>query len=217
MPSPLVVFAWMFGLWLISSGALGQEIPTGFKFERYAQLWERNPFTLANPSVQERQPSALDKLFLASWLRDSGKDVILVQNSETNEVQSVTGVPNQNNLRLIAIRPNLNPQLVDALVSNGKEQGTLKFRFDVQLFTGQPPVGAAGQGSNQVEMARGPGSTSPGSLPSSQSPGSSPNPRAAHSIYPGMTRVHHEGGSAPTPGLKQIPRKHFSRDSSATQ
>jgi hypothetical protein len=211
MSSRLVVFGCLFGLWTISSVALGQEIPTGFKFERYAQLWERNPFTLAKPPVQEAQVSAFDKLFLASWLRDSGKNVILVQNSETNEVQVVTNVPNQNDLRLVAIRPNLNPQLVEAMISNGKEQGTLKFRSGLQ--PSQPP---AEQALSQGEMARGQGVLANAQSPA-PSPAATPNTGAAHSLYPGMPRVHHEGGSAPNPGLKQISRKHLVRDPSAAQ
>jgi hypothetical protein len=214
MSARLTLFGSSVGLWLISFGAFGQEVPTGFKFERYAQLWERNPFTLAKPAVQETHPSAFDKLFLASWLRDSGKDVILIQNSQTNEVQSVTDVPNQNNLRLIAIHPNLDPQLVEALISDGKEEGTLKFRLDTQPSTSQPP----GQASNQVEAPRAPGSASPGTSQSlAASPAATPNPGAAHHIYPGVPRVYHEGGYPATPGPRPISRKHFVRDPSATQ
>src|SRR5271166_254509 len=29
----------------------GAEIPTGFKLERYARVWERNPFTLVTPTA----------------------------------------------------------------------------------------------------------------------------------------------------------------------
>jgi hypothetical protein len=205
--------------WSISLGALAQDIPSGYKVDRYARVWERNPFALAQSTTPERLPLAFEKLFLASWLSDGGKVVILVQNSETNEVQRITAVPNQNNLRLVELRANQNPQLVVGVISDGREQGTVKFRFDVQPFAGQTPLGAVG--SNQVERTREPGSTLPATVPSSQSQGSSPtvttNPGAAHSIYPGMPRVHHEGGPAPTPVLKQTHGKHFSPDSSAAQ
>lgn len=203
--------------WSISLGALAQDIPSGYKVDRYVRVWERNPFTLLQPTAPERLPLAFEKLFLASWLSDGGKEVILVQNSETNEVQRITAAPNQNNLRLVELRLNQNPQLVEGVISDGKEQGTVKFRFDVQPFTGQTPLGPVG--SNQVEVKRGPGSTLPATVPSSQSQGSSStvtaNPGAVHSIYPGMPRVHHEGGPAPTPGLRQTQGKHFSPDSSA--
>jgi hypothetical protein len=213
MPGRRTVFGCFFGLWSISCGAFGQEIPTGFKFERYAQLCERNPFTLAEPPVQKTQPSMFDRLFVASWLTDNGKNVVLVQNSETNELQTVTDVPNQHDLRLVAIHPNLNPQLVEVLISNGKEEGRLKFRGDDHLPAVQPP---AGQESSQGQTANG-----PRGAPSSQSHGLSPTatpiPGAAHSVYPGMPRIYHEGGSVPNPGPKQVPRKHPVRDPSAGQ
>lgn len=45
-------------------------------------------------------------------------------------------------LRLIELRSNPNPRLVEAVISNGKEQGVLKFQFEVQSPVGQsaPPV-----------------------------------------------------------------------------
>ena len=45
--------------WLLSSGALAQHIPAGFKVERYIPLWEHNPFTIAAPPATPplRQPA----------------------------------------------------------------------------------------------------------------------------------------------------------------
>ena len=59
-------------LWSISTGALAQDIPSGFKIDRYAQVWEHNPFTLMKPAAPERTPSAFEKLFLASWMKNGG-------------------------------------------------------------------------------------------------------------------------------------------------
>jgi hypothetical protein len=88
------------------------------------------------------QRSAFDNLFLTSWLKDGGKDVIFVQNSETNEAQRITVEANKGNLRLIALHLNPNPRFVEALLSDGKEQGLVKFRFDAQFPNTQttPPV-----------------------------------------------------------------------------
>jgi hypothetical protein len=115
----------------------GAEIPTGFKLERYARVWERNPFTLVTPTAPQVQRSAFDKLFLTSWLKDDHTEEIFIQNLETNEVQRIAVEPNKDNLRLIALHLNPNPQLVEALISNGKEQGAVKFRFDALLPAGQ--------------------------------------------------------------------------------
>jgi hypothetical protein len=139
------------------------EIPTGFGVERYASIWERNPFTLVAPVAPETHHSPFDKLFLTSWLKDGRRDVIFIQNPETNEVQKVTAEPTQGNLRLIALHLNPNPQFVEAVISDGKEQGTVKFRFDVQSPAGQtaPPVaripngGTAGQAPNPAQLTLG--------------------------------------------------------------
>jgi hypothetical protein len=137
------------------------EIPAGFKLERYARVWERNPFTLITPSAPQAQHSAFDKLFLTSWLKDGRTDVIFIQNLETNEVQKITSEANQDNLRLIALHLNPNPQFVEAVISDGKEQGPVKFRLDVQSSVAQsasPPAqvtnkGAVAQPSNPAQAA----------------------------------------------------------------
>jgi hypothetical protein len=115
----------------------GDGISTGFKVERYAQVWEHNPFYLVTPIRSQAQHSPFEKLFLTSWLSDEGKDDIFVQDSETNELQKITAEPNQNKLRLVELRSNPNPRLVEAIISDGRQQGALKFHFDVQSPVGQ--------------------------------------------------------------------------------
>jgi hypothetical protein len=112
--------------------ASAEETPAGFKPERYAQLWKRNPFTLVTPEAPRARPSPFDKLFLTSWLRVGATEVIFVQNSETNEAEKITTEPNQKNLRIVEFHMNPNPHLVEAIISDGKEQGIVKFKFDVQ-------------------------------------------------------------------------------------
>jgi hypothetical protein len=141
-----------------------EEIPTGFKLDRYAGLWARNPFTLVAPTVPQIKHSAFDKLFLTSWLKDSGKDAAFIQDSETNEVQKITAEPNKDNLRLIALHLSPSPQLVEALISDGKEIRPVKFRLEVQLPTVQavPPVaqvtdrGVTARMSNLAQAASAP-------------------------------------------------------------
>ena len=118
------------------------ELPIGFNVNRYQKVWERNPFTLVTPVIQQAQPTLFDKLVLVSWLKDGARDVVLIQNSETNEVQKVTKETNTNNLQLIEIRRNQNPQMVEAVLSNGVEQGSVKFKLDVSTGV-QPPPGQA--------------------------------------------------------------------------
>jgi hypothetical protein len=144
----------------VATSTLDSEIiPTGFSSERYASLWERNPFTLVTPSAPQEQPSPFDKLFLTSWLKDGRSDVVFIQNKETNEVEKVTAESNQNNRRLVALHLNPNAQFVEAVISDGKELGLVKFRFDSPSGLAASPVAqtanaaATGQKSNPGQAA----------------------------------------------------------------
>jgi hypothetical protein len=107
-------------------------LPTGFKADRYRNLWERNPFTLVTPAVQT-QPQAFSKLAVVSWLNDAGKDSLFVQDTDTNDVQRITDVPNEKGLRIVEVHATGGKdfQMIrdfEAVISNGSEQGTIKFK-----------------------------------------------------------------------------------------
>src|SRR5262249_45677218 len=93
------------------TGSEDANLPPGFKVERYAQIWQRNPFVLVTPTVVKEQESPFSKMFLTSWLKDGPQQVIYVQNSDTNDVQRINEQPNQNNLRLIEFHSNSDPKL----------------------------------------------------------------------------------------------------------
>jgi hypothetical protein len=182
----------------ISSLAIAQDIPTGPKLERYTQLWEHNPFAPEAVPTSAPQPSPLDGLFLSSWLREDGRDVIFVQNLQTAEVVKITTVPNQDKLRLIRMSLNQDPRLVEAVISDGNERRAIKFRLD-----GQALPGTANGGTGEPANARESGS-SPVTLPNAQNTqiqdakaNPAPKPGQPYRIYPGIPRVHHEGGPQP--------------------
>ena len=107
-------------------------LPTGFKADRYRNLWERNPFTLVTPVVQT-QPQAFNKLVVVSWLNDGGKDSLFVQDTDTNDIERITDAPNEKGLRIVEVHANGGKdfQMVrdfEAVISNGSEQGTVKFK-----------------------------------------------------------------------------------------
>ena len=99
--------------------------------------------TSATPTVPQATPAAAQtaqtalqteagvfgKLVLVSWLDDGGKDVIFVKNIETNDVQRMTSQPNIDNFRIVEIHPNADPKQFEAIISNGFEQGPVRFRF----------------------------------------------------------------------------------------
>jgi hypothetical protein len=124
------------------------DIPLGYRADRYQPIWERNPFTIVTPVTPRAQPSVFDKLVLLSWLNDGGADVVFVQNTETSEVQKITKEPNANSFRLVAIHKAANPKDADVVIANSTERGVVKFRLETvapppQTAGGQPAVPSA--------------------------------------------------------------------------
>jgi hypothetical protein len=150
------------GCWLlVGIGRSDDTLPKGFDVARYQQIWERNPFTLVTPTVAQGPASPFSKLILVNWLHYKGKDILFVQDTETNEVTKVTKEEgtNSDRLRLIEVVPNKNPSLILAKLTNGKEEGIVKFKFEQaqnnqvvnpnlgmqRPIPGQPQVGPNGQ------------------------------------------------------------------------
>jgi hypothetical protein len=80
-------------------------------------------------TTPQAHAGAFGDLVLVSWLEDAGKDVIYVQNTETNDVQKITSEPNLDNFRIVELHPNADPKLSEAVISNGSQQGPVRFRF----------------------------------------------------------------------------------------
>jgi len=119
-------------LGLAVAGYANDPLPTGFKAVRYQRLWERNPFTLVTPATPT-QPQAFNKLVVVSWLNEGGKDSLFVQDTDTNDVQKVTDVPNDKGIRIVEVhaKGGKDFQMIrdfEAVITNGSEQGTIKFR-----------------------------------------------------------------------------------------
>jgi hypothetical protein len=135
------VAAMAFVPWAIAN----DQVPAGFSPERYAHLWERNPFTLVTPASPQAAASVFDKLALVSWFQAGKNAVVFVQNTETNEVQKITTNPNAQGLRLLELHPNPNPQAVEVVIADNTQRGPVRFRLDVQNAGGTPGVpGMAG-------------------------------------------------------------------------
>jgi hypothetical protein len=155
----ILTFLSTIGSWVATAS---DEVPAGYKADRYQPVWERNPFTIVTPVLAQAQPKAFDKLVLVSWLNDGVKDVVFVQNTETNEVQKITTDPNSNSLRLIAIHKAADPKNAEVVLSNGTEQGSVKFRLEPVVAAAQgqggqqPGIPAAG-GQNPIPGAPTPG------------------------------------------------------------
>src|SRR5262245_40559040 len=81
------------------------------------------------PTTLQPEPGVFVSLVLVSWLDAGGKDVIFVKNIETNDVQRITSQPNIDNFRIVEIHPNADPKRFEAIISNGFEQGAVRFRF----------------------------------------------------------------------------------------
>jgi hypothetical protein len=89
----------------------------------------------AIPAAQTTQaspqpgPGVFGKFVVVGWLQDGGKDVVSIKNIETNDVQRITSQPNIDHLRLVEVHPNTDPRQFEAIISNGSEQGPVRFQF----------------------------------------------------------------------------------------
>ena len=147
------------------------DVPIGYKADRYQQVWERNPFTLVAPVVVNAKPKVFDKLVLLSWLNDGGKDVVFVQNTETNEVQKITTDENANHFRLVAIHKAADPKNEEVVITDGTDEGPVKFRLEAAIPAPQA------EAPQQPSMP-----TAGGQIPM---PGAQPSPGRS---VPGMSR-----------------------------
>jgi hypothetical protein len=106
------------------------DLPNFVRYDYYRS--PRDPFldkSVKTTIMGEFKANVLDKLVLVSWLDDAGKIAIFVQNTETNDVQKVTSEPNKDHFRIVEIHPNSDPNLFEAVISNGTEKGPVKFRL----------------------------------------------------------------------------------------
>jgi hypothetical protein len=91
----------------------------------------------------------------------------------------------QNNMRLIEVHLNLNLRFVEAVISDGNQQGTVNFRYDDQLIPG-PTTSTLG------EVPAGDNSRTSSLRPRNLAKGQPSAP--ASWIHPGIPRVRSEGG-----------------------
>jgi hypothetical protein len=70
-----------------------------------------------------------NKFVIVSYLNDRGKDVIAIRNIETNDVQRITSQPNIDHFRIVEIHPNSDLRQFEAIISNGSDQGPVRFQF----------------------------------------------------------------------------------------
>jgi hypothetical protein len=83
----------------------------------------------ATPVPRQTGTGPFSKFVVVSYLQDRGKDVISVKNVETNDVQRITSQPNIDHFRIIEIHPNADQRQFEAIISNGSEQGPVRFQF----------------------------------------------------------------------------------------
>jgi hypothetical protein len=119
-------------------------LPKGFNADRYRNLWERNPFTLVTPAAPV-QSQTFSKLVVVSWMNEGGKDSLFVQDSDTNDVQMVTDVANEKGLRIVEVhaKGGQDFQMIrdfEAVLSNGSEQGTIKFKSPAATSVASNPI-----------------------------------------------------------------------------
>jgi len=85
------------------------------------------PAAKTEPAATQARAAGFGNLVLVSWLKDGGKDVIFVQNTETHQVQRITSEANKDNLRLVEVHPDKDLSDFEAILSNGSERGSVGF------------------------------------------------------------------------------------------
>jgi hypothetical protein len=126
-----------------TDAAWQQRIVTQYPNEKVAPPTDTSTGTFVPPVVPQptqttakvtqktppAQGGAFGNFVLVSWLECDGKDVIYVQNTETNDIQKITSEPNLDNFRLVELHSNADPKLFEAVISNGSQQGPVRFHF----------------------------------------------------------------------------------------
>jgi len=198
---------------LAGIGRSDDTLPKGFDVSRYQGVWERNPFTLVTPTVAQGPASPFSKLILVNWLHDKGKDILFVQDTETNEVKKVTkeAGANSDELRLVEVVPNKNPSLIVAKLSKGREEGVVKFKFDQAQNTQAVNPNFAMQRGVPAQNQMGPnaqqfGVNQPGGPPrrGPQVPGNQPNLQQNPANAPNAQEIRRRR-MLPAPAQNQVP------------
>jgi hypothetical protein len=162
--------------------------------------------------VAQVRTTPFDKFILVSWLNDGGKDVVFVQNTETNAVQKITNDPNPDNLRLVEIHKNADPLKADAVLSNGAEKGVVKFRLEVAAAAvqasavQQPPVAAPGSQFKVPGAVPGPGMRQMQMPQNAQQALQQAARVGTAQIQPGVAPMQPNGGATP-PRASEVRRK----------
>ena len=86
----------------------------------------RNPPGVAAASPSQRNDS-LPKRILLSWFKEGGKEVALVEDTESKKVERVTAEPNSDHLRIVEVHSDINPQLSEVVISDGQKEETVRF------------------------------------------------------------------------------------------
>ena len=83
------------------------------------------------PGVAAASPGqhdeSLPKHILLSWFKEGGKEVALVEDTESKKVERITAEPNSDHLRLVEVHSDINPQLSEVVISDGRKEETVKF------------------------------------------------------------------------------------------
>ena len=70
---------------------------------------------------------SLPKRILLSWFKEGGKEVALVEDTESKKVERITAEPNSDHLRIVEVHSDINPQLSEVVISDGQKQETVRF------------------------------------------------------------------------------------------
>jgi len=168
------------------------ELPVGFGVERYARIWERNPFTLVTPDVRPAQASPFNNLFFSELAERRGRRGSLCSKlgNQRSPKNYCPAWPNQATAHRDASESEPAPSGGDHF--DGKEEAGIKFRFGAGQTASDvaqmPNNDAAAQMPNATELAPKALRNTPENLSNAQSSGL-PKTASAEAPDNAFTRV----------------------------
>jgi hypothetical protein len=169
---------------------LGPAVPQGYKADRYASTWERNPFLVEVTAAAINTVSfAQDWALTGLTVKPDGNSMAYIRNKQTQEFKRITPEPDADGFQLVKANPNPMRKDASVEVKKGAETATLKYDEVAPAPAAAPRVPMPGQQPVPV----------PGQPPANTIPGRPGMPPNATMNRPGL----------PQPGMPAQPNQAY--------
>lgn len=113
--------------------------PKAFEIGRYEHIWQQFPFVVETPVVP--QSAGLEQRFVLTGVATlNSAPVVFVLDRRSLSRVIVTQTKNAQNIQLIAVQPNVDPQKASATIQVGTEQAVI--HYDLAALQGADQASA---------------------------------------------------------------------------